>query len=124
MTKTFSVRSNPDSTLSKKLQSDPEVGPDLDSKILKQERSRSLKKWLRPPLVWSSPVLSKTDLSTDQDLILRYPTYLKVGRAYTKTASCGKEFMRHEALRVDLLTLLRSCGIKHWVVKITNMPKR
>jgi len=32
--------------------------------------------------------------------------------------------MRHEALRVDLLTLLRSCGIKHWVVKITIMPKR
>ena len=49
---------------------------------------------------------------------------MQVGRAYTKTASCGKEFMRHEALRVDLLTLLRSCGIKHWVVKITNMPKR
>jgi len=36
--------------------------PDPDSKIFKQERSRSLQKWLRPPLV-SNAILAKTKLT-------------------------------------------------------------
>jgi len=34
-----------------KLKKLPDTDPDPDSKILEQERSRSLKKWLRPPLL-------------------------------------------------------------------------
>ena len=52
----------------------PDPDPDPESKILEQERSRSLKKWLRPPLVGAQVQVTSAIKSRRHATIITSPT--------------------------------------------------